>query len=303
MRVRDLLTVGVLATVLGAMLSRQRAHSDLDPRAMETTPRAASPGGRPRVLFIGNSFTSVNDLPRLFARLAQSLGTPVIADGYAPGGRTLEGHTKDPEVLRRVKSAEWDFVVLQEQSQKPAFAPGRVEAETIAPALQLNGLIRAAQPGAQVVFYETWGRKNGDQDNCRALPDICTYSGMQQRLNASYRLMAARASGILAPVGEAWARVRTEHPEIELYGPDGVHPSLAGSYLAACVFYAALIHRTLKGADTMGLGEREARILQSTAEEVVPGGEAKRRDSRSGQGTFFLQRSAGASLAPAAPPR
>lgn len=119
------------------------------------------------------------------------------------------------------------------------------------------------------MFYETWGYKSGDADNCGILPDICTYEGMQKRLNESYTLMAERSSGTLAPVGEAWAKVRAEHPQIPLYESDGVHPSPQGTYLAACVFYAVLMRKRLTGAESFGLDREEALLLKKAAEEIV----------------------------------
>jgi hypothetical protein len=44
----------------------------------------------------------------------------------------------------------------------------------------------------------------------------------------------------VVPAGEAWARARALRPEIELYDPDGTHPSDLGTYLTACVFIATI---------------------------------------------------------------
>jgi hypothetical protein len=44
----------------------------------------------------------------------------------------------------------------------------------------------AADSCTETVFYMTWGHQNGDPPNCAAYPQICTYSGMQDRLTQSY---------------------------------------------------------------------------------------------------------------------
>jgi len=268
---RDLLAVMVLAGILAGILHRENARGDFRRFLEKPVPAGFYAEGSPSVFFIGNSFTSVNDLPILFARLARSLGDKPGVEGYAPGGQTFAGHAKDSELLKKISARAWDFVVLQEQSQRPAFSPKQVETDTIVPALALDAMIHASHPGTKVVFYETWGRKNGDQANCKDLPNICTYEGQQKRLDESYALMAERSSGILVPVGEAWAKVRAEHPEIELYAADGIHPSEQGTYLAACVFYAVLFHKRLTGAERFGLSEKETLILQRAAEQVVFG--------------------------------
>ena len=45
-------------------------------------------------------------------------------------------------------------------------------------------------------------------------------------------------------MGRVWRYLRTNNPEIELYQSDGSHPSLAGSYAAACAFYTLIFHRS-----------------------------------------------------------
>ena len=47
-------------------------------------------------------------------------------------------------------------------------------------------------------------------------------------------------SSILLPVGPAWQLTRSERPDIQLYASDGIHPSAAGVYLTACVFYSVI---------------------------------------------------------------
>jgi hypothetical protein len=162
----------------------------------------------------------------------------------------------------------WDIVVLQEQSQRPAFGDDQVEKETIQPALALDARIKAARPAARVVFYATWGRKNGDAANCKEIPEICTYDGQQARLDAAYGEMARRAQDALVPVGKAWRAVRAAHPELELYDKDGIHPSSRGTYLAACAFYAVIYKKSPVGADKLGLGA-DAEILQKAAAEAA----------------------------------
>jgi len=218
----------------------------------------------PSVLFLGNSVTA--GLREVFASIAASLGNPFEVDSCWSGSYTLEMHAKDPAVLARVASRRWSFVVLQEQSSLPSFPAEETEVHVMPYAAKLEDAAR--QVGARVVFYETWGHKYGDQLNCGALPAVCTYDGMQDRLNATYEELARRGSALLAPVGEAWRAVRRRHPEIELYA-DGVHPTGAGNYLAACVIYCEITHRGVIRADPLFLDRRVAAILQNAAQDAV----------------------------------
>src|SRR5437762_5402792 len=73
-----------------------------------------------RVLFIGNSYTTVNDLPGVFASLARSGGHRVGTTSAAVDGWTLANHADSPATATALAASPWDIVVLQEQSQIPA---------------------------------------------------------------------------------------------------------------------------------------------------------------------------------------
>ena len=73
--------------------------------------------GQTSVLFIGNSYVYVNDLPNTFRQLAQSLGDEVTVASSAPGGYTLLQHASYAPTQTAITAQQWDFVVMQEQSQ------------------------------------------------------------------------------------------------------------------------------------------------------------------------------------------
>lgn len=196
-----------------------------------------------RVLFLGNSYTYVNSLPQMLRDVALSVGDTVIFDSNAPGGYTLQGHSTNATSLAKIAQGNWDYVVLQEQSQLPSFPIGQVELEVFPYARILDSLIRLHNPCAETVFYMTWGRQNGDAANCPNWPPVCTYMGMDSLLNLRYRMMAADNGAILSPVGAVWRQIRQMHPGIGLYQVDASHPSVAGTYAAACSFYSALFRK------------------------------------------------------------
>jgi hypothetical protein len=201
-----------------------------------------------RVLFLGNSYTYYNNLPQLVANIAQSLGDSLIFDSNAPGGYTLQGHSTNAVSQAKIAQGNWDYVVLQEQSQLPSFPYSQFAAQSLPYAITLAQQIRAADSCAKPLFYMTWGRKNGDQSNCASNPPVCTYAGMQHVLRERYLLMGDTTNAEVAPVGAVWRDVRANNPSIELYQTDESHPSLEGSYLAACTFYASIFHKSPVGA-------------------------------------------------------
>ncbi len=214
------------------------------------------------ILFIGNSFTAVNDLPGMFVQLAKSGGSAVNARMCAPGGYRLIQHVSDPSTLSKLSSQKWDIVVLQEQSQAPAI---QTERETyMYPAVRsFDGLIRKA--GSVPLLYMTWGRKHG-------CPEIgfSDYGSMQEKLIEGYLGIAKELSIECAPVGIAWKTAVERRPYLELWAADGIHPSPAGTYLAACIFYAVIYHHSPEGLNfTAGLSFSDAGFLQAIAAETV----------------------------------
>ena len=220
------------------------------------------------VLFIGNSYIGVNDLPNTFRQVALSMGDTVTTAAQTPGGYTLNGHATTPATINAIESQSWDFVVLQEQSQLGALPFDITDTEI--GALQLVAVIEQNDECTYPVFYMTWGRQNGDDLNCPDFPFMCTYDGMQQGLRDNYVTLAEANDAYVSPVGVAWKQVRDTHPFINLYNPDESHPSVEGTYLAACVFYCTLFQQSCAGASFVSsLQPDTAAILQNIASAIV----------------------------------
>ena len=224
-----------------------------------------------RVLFIGNSYTAVNNLPNTLLNLSLSMGDTIQVDNSAPGGFTFNQHSNYAATLAKIQSGNWDFVVLQEQSQIPAFSPAQVQTDCYPYAKKLCDTIRAYNPCAEIVFYMTWGRKNGDASNCASYPPICTYLGMQQRLRESYLEMSDSNNATCAPVGVVWKNYRAAYPLVELYNPDESHPSIQGTYLAACTFYTTIFGKSCVGAQyaPAGVSTIDLFTIQTVASETI----------------------------------
>ena len=206
-----------------------------------------------RVLFIGNSFTARNDLPGLVARLAAAGGHKLDHQLISAGGASLRMHWNRGEAARVIRETPLDVVVLQEQSTLPIKNARRFHENV--------GLFHQtiAERGARTALYLTWARRSAPES--------------QRALTEAYEAIGRELSATVIPAGIAWERVLQEHPGIVLHDPDGSHPSLAGSYLAACVFYATLFGENPEGLDG-GPGElpsADAALLQAAAWSVVSG--------------------------------
>ncbi len=228
-------------------------------------------GQTTKVLFIGNSYTAVNNLPQTVADIALSKGDSLAYDMSTPGGYTFNLHTSYSTTLSKINSQPWDYVVLQEQSQLPSFDPAQVATAVYPYARSLDSLILLNDSCTETVFYMTWGRQNGDLSNCAVYPPVCTYVGMQQRLRDSYLQMAISNHSSVSPVGVAWKHVRDNYPGINLYQADESHPSVYGTYLAACVFYSTLFHKSAVGSGFLlpGISASDGLILQTIGSSTV----------------------------------
>ena len=221
-----------------------------------------NPGVSTRVLFLGNSYTYVNDLPGVFTQLACSGKHSVETGLLAQGGWTLADHVSDTNTQTELAAEKWDYVVLQEQSIVPALEQSRTSYMYPA-ARTLVTWIRNS--GAEPVFFMTWGHQNGEPTF-----GIHDYGSMQGALMSGYMTIADELSAAVAPVGSAWQEVLQLDPGIELWQSDGSHPTESGTYLAACVFYAAIFQESPQGLSyTAGIPEETAQTLQSVATTVV----------------------------------
>ena len=180
---------------------------------------ATSPGfseGGVRVLFIGNSLTYTNDLAGMLVNVAKAAGdSSVKAAAVAFPDFSLEDHLAEGTALRALRNGRWEFVVMQ---QGPSSLP---ENQTLLAntSRQFEPFIRAA--GAEPVLFMVW-------------PSQLRFGDFPAVL-VSYRQAAHAVNGLFAPAGDAWTAAFEMDEEIALYGNDGFHPGVAGTYLAAIV--------------------------------------------------------------------
>jgi len=212
--------------------------------------KSARRGMSLKVLFIGNSFTARNDLPRLVAQLAAAAGHALDHTLLSIGGASLRTHWNKGEALKEIQSGGYDVVVLQEQSTLPVKNATRMHENV----RLFDGAIRAA--GARTALYLTWARRHAPGSQ-RAITDA--YTSIGQELKAT-----------LIPVGIAWEKFLATHDQPVLHDKDGSHPSAAGSYLAACVFFDVLFGAAAPDRlpEGIALNPAEAKALRTVALKV-----------------------------------
>ena len=220
-------------------------------------------------LFVGNSFTSVNNLPGMFAKMA---GADAYFSGF--GSATFQTHYLNPNLPLYVNMFKWDAIVMQEQSMFLSQAPSVYKQNSVPWAIKLYDMFKNAT--TKVLLYETWGYENGNPSAMTGLDD--DYYKMQNRLwgGHNYTLDAIKGSTFfstpvdIAPVGQAWAVAQKKLPK-RMWQQDGMHPQPSGTYLAACVFYAKYFNRSPVGNKYVpkGVSAKNAKLLQKIAADTV----------------------------------
>jgi hypothetical protein len=227
-----------------------------------------------KVLFIGNSYTSVNNLPALFDQIATSKGYIVETTMVAPGGYRFLDHAANATTLNTITSDQWDFVILQNQSQVPGWKPVDVTALSLPHAVTLADTIKANKADTEIIYYVTWGRENGDAGYCGYYTLVCDFDGHTAALLTGYGIYHASTGDILGLVGSAWKAVVDDagapFASGDLWQADESHPELLGSYLAANVLFAAAFKESSLGADSpASISAANAAYLQQIADETM----------------------------------
>lgn len=207
------------------------------------------------ILFLGNSLTYTNNLPAIVAALLSDSGAaPVSVGAVAFPNYGLQDHWVDRS-SRAAVEAGWDLVIMQ---QGPSATEGRPSLLEFSRRFATE--IRAA--GGEPALYMVWPSVARDFD----------FDGVSD----SYAAAADSVDGLLFPAGEAWRAAWRRNANLSLYGPDGFHPRVMGTYLAALVIYEQIADSDLGSLplstpETLGLftaPDSVVRMLHEAAAEA-----------------------------------
>lgn len=215
-------------------------------------------GAGRRVLFIGNSYVYVNDIPGIVQALADSAGGDKLAvETVAGPDLALIDHWNSGTARVEIAKGGWEWVVLQQ-------GPSSVELnrDTLRLATKLFAAA-IANVNARTALFSAWPSEARRQDFNRAIE--------------SYTLAAADVNGILLPVAAGWVAAWNREPNLALYA-DGLHASIDGAYLSALVIYSRLLGKTpvglpsklqLRSGEVVAVEPERAALLQAAAAEVT----------------------------------
>jgi hypothetical protein len=210
------------------------------------------------VFFIGNSFTFYNGgVDAVLQALARANGKNLECSASVSGGKTLEWHWEEGDARATIARGGWDYVVLQDLSTRPLTD----EPAMLKYAKLFDAEIKSA--GAETVLFLTWARFNQPEN--------------QRVITRAYGAVGKEINVLVARVGPAWERVLEQRPGLRLHTDDRVHPTPAGTYLAACVFYATITGDSPEGlpatvttanGKTISIDPSDATVLQRAAASV-----------------------------------
>lgn len=173
------------------------------------------------VLFIGNSLTYTNNLPRLVKKYAKQKGITIKTKMIAFPNYSIEQHWADGQVQELISSKKHDFVILQQ-----------------GPSSQSDGRKMLVEYGAK---YGDLCKTN-EVTLCYLMvwPSLNHYSTFDGVIE-NYKDAASINSSVLLPVGAKWKEYIDSTQNYDYYSSDGFHPSLKGSQITAKVIVEHLL--------------------------------------------------------------
>lgn len=221
-------------------------------------------GNSKKILFIGNSYTS--QCSRMITDLFTNESPDWKLSFHTKGGKDLAYHLADPATKPKILSQKWDFVVLQEQSQKSGLG-GKYSQGFHDAVNSFSTIIRTN--GSTPCLYLTWGRKDGDKMNPKIYPD---YPSMQEKISAAYFKAGKKNRARILPVGLAFSKIKQEDQALfeSLYKKDGSHPSEIGAYVVSSVFWGGLTGKDPTTIKWRGRIEKpKAVLIRQAAREAL----------------------------------
>jgi hypothetical protein len=171
-----------------------------------------------------------------------------------PDGLGKYSFIGDNEIRFNPPGKQYEAVIMMDCSQCPVHPQlQQIFHQTVKKDAEI--LKRA---GVRPILFMSWAYKDKPE--------------MTAQLAEQYTKAGNEVDALVIPAGLAFAKAMAQRPALELYAPDKRHPSLAGTYLAACAVYASLFRKSPEGLSyTAGLDGATAKFLQATAWDAVRG--------------------------------
>lgn len=236
-----------------------------------------------KILFIGNSISSFNEMPDIFKQLALGKNHLVSIQTLTFDGMRLNNYLNEVRVgeslyvsvIDTIAYGNFNFVIIQDGLLVPVKPFEKTE-------LFYNSVIKfdsvCKKHASQLIVFEPYPIPVFPKIYCgRSLLSnemLCTETFFDEKqvldsINVVFdRLRALNIT--VAPIGDAFVSASANHPTINLYADDeDFHPSAFGSYLMACVYYRTCFSGKLESKVCIAENCSDALIAQSIANEIT----------------------------------
>ena len=220
-----------------------------------------------KVLCIGNSFTYYLGCPAILKEIAWKEGHYLDMASSLKGGWSMGQHLSLETTNDLVAEGGYDYVFLQDQSQAAArVGKDRKKYDNLIRNIAaMAAKVRTNSEDCKAVIEYTWAYAKNDYGSFGSLEAFDKYGKKGAGIMAK-----AVGNAEVSPIAEAFAIVRKERPDINLYHTDNHHQSLYGSYLKSCVNYLVMFGEPFGESPSDYLVEPEiAAYLRSVAEKTV----------------------------------
>ena len=108
-----------------------------------------------RVLFVGNSYTHYNNMPKLFKDIASSKNINVDVHMSAKSSHTFKMHSERPDLYQDIQREKWDYVILQGFSRELSTDIATIDSMVVPYVKRISDSIYQQNPCATILLYET----------------------------------------------------------------------------------------------------------------------------------------------------
>ena len=215
------------------------------------------------ILFIGNSYTHMNNMPKIFNDISKYNNKNVYVEMNTKSNSSFKIHSSRLDMYESIKSRNWDFIILQGFSREFSFSKSHIDTASLPYLDKILDSIHKYHPCVNLLLYNTWGYKYG----VHYRDEINDYSKMQDSVIKGYEYVSELYDIPIVPVGMVWRNVYKSNPKINLYNKDNQHPSFYGSYLSACTFYSSIFQEYPESS--YSVKNKKANIIQNEAFSFV----------------------------------
>ena len=228
-----------------------------------------------KILFIGNSYMDVNNLPYTLKGFTDISDIKIYIGADIVLGTKLDDHVHSSYTYSLIGGTKWDYILLQGDPSSTAYPeteqiiiPDHTNHNEFLTLNTMKNYIKVICPGAKIIYIMPWAYEDG----LTWIPgQTDTYEIMQKKIYDNTLQWCKELDIITAPVGWAWNEVMKSKKQLHyLFLDDYNHPSLQGTYLTASVLFTTIFRRSTEDIPYYyQLGTEEAEYLKSTASNMV----------------------------------